>query len=82
MKILQIKYCYSEQEANDFLKTLHVDNWEKGELAYPRLANVNYMARVQGDGVEKNYADNEGVTAKAQVNSDIIAIVQYFIEVE
>ena len=80
MKILQIKYCYTEDEANEFLKTLYVDNWEKGELAYPRLSNIQYCAKVQGDGVEKNFADENGVTATAQVNSDIIAIVQYFIE--
>ena len=77
MKRLQIKYCYSEEEANEFLKTLTVDN-----LEYPRLHAVQYCAKVSGDGIEKNYADDDGVTAKAQVNSDIIAIVQYFVEVE
>ena len=80
MKVLQIKYCYTEDEANEFLKTLYVDNWEKGELAYPRLFNIQYCAKVQGDGVETAEADENGVTATAQVNSDIIAIVQYFIE--
>lgn len=77
MKRLQIKYCYSEEEVNEFLKTLAVDN-----IGCPRLHTIQYCSKVSGDGVEKNYADNDGVTAKAQVNSDIIAIVQYFVEVE
>lgn len=74
MKKLKIKYCYSEEETNQFLERLFLD-----EL-YPRLHSIQYMARVQGDGVEKNYADDNGVTATAQVNSDIIAVVQYFVE--
>ena len=77
MKRLQIKYCYSEAEANEFLKTLSVDN-----LGYPRLHTVQYCARVSGDGIETAEANAEGITAQAQVNSDIIAVVQYFVEVE
>ena len=77
MKRLQIKYCYSEEEANEFLKTLTIDS-----IDYPKLHSIQYCAKVSGDGVEKNYADDNGVTAKAQVNSDVIAIVQYFVEVE
>ncbi len=77
MKRLQIKYCYSEAETNEFLKTLSVDN-----LEYPRLHTVQYCARVSGDGIETAEANAEGITAQAQVNSDIIAVVQYFVEVE
>lgn len=75
MKKLQIKYCYSEVEANEFLKTLNVD-----ELKYPRLHSVQYCAKVNGNGIETAEANAEGITAQAQVNSDIIAVVQYFIE--
>lgn len=73
MKRLQIKYCYSEEEANEFLKTLTVD-----DLKYPRLHSIQYCAKVSGDGVETEKANEDGITAQAQVNSDIIAVVQYF----
>lgn len=77
MARLQVKYCYSEEETNDFLKTLTV-----GGVDYPRLHNIQYCAKVQGDGVETEKADANGVTAQAKVNSDVIAIVQYFVEIE
>ena len=80
MKRLQIKYCYSEQEANEFLMTLACDNWEEGKIAYPRLANVQYMANMHGHGIETEDADEEGVKAKVTIGNDIIAIVQYFVE--
>lgn len=76
-KVLQIKYCYSEEEANEFLKTLTVDN-----LEFPRLHSIQYCSKVSGDGIETAEANAEGITAQAQVNSDIIAVVQYFVEVK
>ena len=82
MKRLQIKYCYSEKETNEFLMTLACDNWEEGKIAYPRLANVQYMANVRGDGVQTEEANDNGVVANMTINNDIIAIVHYFIEVE
>ena len=75
MKVFQIKYCHSEEETNEFLKTLHVE-----ELKYPRLHSVQYCARVSGNGVETQYANAEGITAQAQIDSDVIAVVQYFIQ--
>jgi hypothetical protein len=73
MKRFQIKYCYSEEEANEFLKTITVD-----DLKYPRLHSDQYYPRVSGDGVETEKANEDGITAQAKVNSDLIAVIQYF----
>ena len=84
-KVLQIKYCYSEQETNDFLRGLEIWRENESHATYDKnmnfvkyLSGITYLPKVRGEGVEKNYADNEGVTAKATVNSEIIAVVQYF----
>ena len=76
MKKLQVKYCPTEKELNDFLKTLSVTS-----LDYPYLHNIQYLPKVYGNGVETDEPNAEGVTAKADVGCDIIAIVSYFVEV-
>ncbi len=81
MRKLQIKYCYTEDEANDFLRTLSLDA-VNGRAVYPALSGIQYCAKVQGDGYENiNAEPDTGITAKAKVESEIIAIIQYFIEV-
>jgi len=78
---LQIKYCYTEDEANDFLRTLSIDA-VNGRAVYPVLSAIQYCAKVQGDGYENiNAEPDTGITAKAKVESELIAIIQYFIEV-
>lgn len=81
MKRLQVKYCYSDKEANDFLKTLEIPTGEKQSYDYYKkyLVNVQYMAKVHGDGIETESADKDGVTARVTVGNDVIAIIQYFV---
>ena len=61
--IIQVKYCYSEEELNSFLKTLHTD----ASLA-PRLHNIQYMTNVNGQGDD----------SKVSISNSVIAIVQYW----
>lgn len=75
MKVLQVKYCPTEEELNKFLRTLSVSS-----MKYPYVHNIQYLPKVYGNGVEKNYADKDGITATADVGCDIVAIVQYFVE--
>ena len=77
-KILQVKYCYTEQETNEFLKSLRLrkegtaEDICDGEGQFIKyLADITYLSRVQ-------YADEEGVKTKSVVSSDILAVVQYF----
>lgn len=79
MKRLQVKYCPTEKELNDFLKTLNVSGLS---TEYPYIHNIQYLPKVHGDGVETKEADEEGVTAKANVGCDIVAIVSYFVHVD
>ena len=84
MRKLQIKYCYTEEETNNFLRTLSIglSGEVNGKTVSPTLQGIQYCAKVQGDGYESQYAeDDTGITAKAKVESEVIAIVQYFIEV-
>ena len=83
MRKLQIKYCYTEDEANNFLRALSLSLGEvNGKVAYPVLNGIQYCAKVQGDGYENiNAEPDTGITAKAKVESEVIAIIQYFIEV-
>jgi len=80
MERIQVKYCYNLDELNEFLKTLNINN-KYGPTKYPCLANVQYLPKVYGNGVEKNFADEEGITASADVGCDIAAVVQYFIDI-
>ena len=61
--IVQVKYCYTEEELNEFLKTLHTEAGLK-----PRLHSIQYCATVEGKG------NNDS----AEVGSSVVAIVQYF----
>ena len=76
MKKLQVKYCYSEEETNNFLLTLSVSN-----LEYPCLHSIQYMAKMHGDGGQEYNADGE-LRDKISIGSDVIAMIQYFVEVE
>lgn len=78
-RIVQVKYCYTEEELNEFLKTL---NFSTLSDTSPTLFNIQYMANMHGDGVEKHYADNEGIIAKVTIGNDIIAMVQYIVTEE
>lgn len=71
--ILQVKYCYSEEEVNDFLKTLHT----QASLT-PRLHNISYMADVHGKGGQE-YDIDGNLRDKMSISNDIVAIVQYFV---
>ncbi len=65
--IIQVKYCYSEEELNEFLKTLHTD----AALA-PRLHNIQYLPNVNGEGDD----------SKVSISNSVIAIVQYWTKKE
>ena len=78
-KVFQIKYCYSEADANNFLKML--DIWEKGEpisdLNKLYLSSITYMADVHGHGGQEYDADGE-LRDKISISNGIVAIIQYF----
>ena len=38
MRKLKVKYCYSEEETNEFLKTLNIDKSD-----YPKLQSIQYL---------------------------------------
>ena len=78
MTRLRVKYCYYEDELNDFLKTLEVDS----PTTYPKLHLIHYLPHMRGDGYETAVADDSGITARATVDNDIIAVVQYFVKEE
>ena len=65
-KILQVKYVTSEQELNDFLKTLSVNSLDK---EYPKLQAVQYIAQL-------NY---KGTAEDIDVQTRVLAAVQYFV---
>ena len=67
MKALQVKYCYSEEEANEFLKTLSVDG-----LTCPRLHAIQYCPKASVSG------NNDSIEGQCNV----VAIIQYFVEVK
>lgn len=71
MERLQVKYVKTEEELNEFLKTLHV--YEKyGEKKYPVLGSIQYVGLVSCEG------NNDSIKA----GTNVMAAVQYFIEVE
>ena len=67
MKVLRVKYCYSESDLNLFLETLNVDQ----NTALPKLHSIQYLPQAYGQG------NNENIN----MHSEVIAIVQYFTEV-
>ncbi len=70
MRRLQVKYCTSEKELNEFLTTLNVDSTS----VFPRLHNINYIVKPEGEGTVS------GEEGSATVGAEVIAIVQYFVE--
>lgn len=68
MKYMQVKYCYSEEELNKFLKTFTIDT--EGLRPHTNLHSIQYCAAVEGKG------NNDS----AEVGSSVVAIVQYYIE--
>ncbi len=77
MVMLQVKYCYTEEELNTFLGTLSINSNE-----YPRLQGIQYLPKVYGNGIETERADKDGITAKADVGSEVTAIVSYLVKEE
>ena len=69
--IIQVKYCYSEESLNAFLKTLHT---EAGLT--PRLQGINYMADVHGKGGQE-YDSDGNLRDNMSLSNDIVAIVQH-----
>ncbi len=66
-KLMKVRYCYTEKELNEFLETLSIENNSK-----PRLQNIIYVTNPQGGGTEEEF----------KVSCEVIAIVQYIIEIE
>lgn len=64
----QVKYCYSEEELNEFLLTINMGK----DWATPYLQNIQYMANMHIKG-KKDVVDGA---------SDVIAIVHYIIDVQ
>lgn len=64
--ILQVKYVTSEQELNDFLKTLHVYGKDE-DLHFPKLQSIQYIAQL-------NYKGN---AEDIDVATRVLAAVQY-----
>ena len=71
--IMQVKYCYSEESLNAFLKTLHTD----ASLS-PKLHSIQYMADVHGKGGQE-YDSDGNLRDNMSISNDIVAIVQYWI---
>lgn len=67
MKVLRVKYCYSESDLNLFLETLNVDQ----NASLPKLHSIQYLPQALGHGNNENL----------EMHSEVIAIVQYFTEV-
>ena len=67
MKALQVKYCYSEEEANEFLKTLSEDG-----ATCPRLHTIQYYPKASVSG------NNDSIEGRCNV----VAIIQYSVEVK
>lgn len=82
---LQIKYCYSEEELNNFLLGLNLDTryTNQNDIVFadcPRLQGIQYLPKVKGDAHEYYNEDGEKM-CKAEAGCDIVAIVSYFVEV-
>ena len=80
--ILQVKYCYSEEELNDFLSTLNVTvQDDSGKLLYtpkcPRLQSIQYLPKVKGEQHEYINEDGEKM-CRGEAGCDIVAVVMYF----
>lgn len=67
MERLQVKYCKGEKELNKFLMTLNTTH-----NGYPHIHSITYVAEVKGEGSDDSI----------NMKSNIIAAVQYFVQVE
>ena len=82
---LQVKYCYSEEELNNFLLTLNLDIKYKDTSDVvcadcPRLQGIQYLPKVKGTGGDYYNEDGEKM-CRAEAGCDIVAIVSYFAEI-
>ena len=68
MERLQVKYVTTEAELNEFLSTLFIGN----TASFPKLLNISYIPKVEGNGTE----------TATSIGSTVIAAVQYIVEVE
>ena len=75
-KTLQVKYCYTEEELNEFLKTLTVNS-----VKLPSLHSIQYCARVSG-GDNVSFSPDGEKEVLTSIKSEVIAVVQYFVEPE
>ena len=66
--VLRVRYIESEAELNKFLLNLNV--FEGSD--YPKLQNIIYLPKPEGNGNNDAYG----------INTQIIAVVQYFAKVE
>lgn len=79
MKNLQVKYCHSEDELNEFLKTLYtLAQDEEPRIDRKYLSNIIYVPNVYGHGGQE-YTEDGDLRDKVTMNSDIVAIVQYWL---
>ena len=72
-KIFKVKYCYSEEELNEFLATMpfdivYLDENKEKETAISKLHSITYVPSCNGGG------NDESVDYK----TDIVAVVQYW----
>ena len=78
-KVFKVKYCYSEEETNEFLSKL--DIFEKDtalkDLNQLYLSNITYMADVHGHGGQE-YDVNGDLRDNISISNGIVAIIQYF----
>lgn len=73
MTRLQIKYCNTEEEANEFLKTLSVSVGPTSSgFGSNKLHTIQYCAGVHGNSTNDDISINSGITA----------IIQFFVEVD
>lgn len=69
-KILKVKYCYSEEELNEFLATMpfEVFHDKEEEKSVSKLYGITYLPAPNG----------EATVDTGSYRTDIIAVVQYW----
>lgn len=67
MEKLQVKFCHSLDELNEFLKTLSVTN-----STCPHLHTIQYLPDMSAKGNVDIF----------DINSSVVSIVQYFVDIE
>ena len=66
--VLRVRYIESEAELNNFILNLNVFEGS----SYPKLQNIIYLPKPEGSGNNDVY----------DINTSIIAVVQYFDKIE